>query len=275
MPAEEHAGGAHPAGGTADHERAAQRRALDDERLCTSNMIDAVVGRSFAMRAGKMLGMIGLALVLTVACGKSEEEKAAEKAAEETREAAEALQKAAEAAGGSGTAQGIEDFAKAMEGMASAMAGKTPDGKPVEPVSFQDLQTVLPQVSGWERGTPTGERMTSPVPFSEAEADYTMGDANVSVKVVDSAFSQMLIAPWAMFLTTGYERQEGDSYEKSVNVGGNPGFERFNSASKYGELNLVIAKRFLVTLEGNNIADTKVLHDFASKMDTAKLDSLK
>jgi hypothetical protein len=213
--------------------------------------------------------------MLTVGCGKSEEEKAAEKAAEETREAAEALKKAAESAGNSGAAQGLEGFAKAMEGVAGAMAGKTPDGKPVEPVAFQELQAALPQVGGWERGTPTGERMAAPVPFSEAEADYTMGDANISVKVVDSAFSQMLIAPWAMFLTAGYEREDGEGYEKSVNVNGNPGFERYNRSAKQGELNVVVAKRFLVTVEGENIADTKILHEFATKMDTAKLDSIK
>ena len=218
-----------------------------------------------------MFAVVGLALTMTVACGKSEEEKAAEKAAEETKEAAEALQKAAESAG----AAGLEDFAKAMEGVAGAMSGTTPDGKPVEPVRFQELQAALPDVSGWQRGEPTGERMTSPVPFSQTEANYTMGDANVTVKVVDSAFSQMLIAPWSMFLTAGYERESSDGYEKSVVVGGNPGFERYNTAGKDGELNIVLAKRFLVTIEGDNIADTKVLHDFASKIDTGKLDALK
>jgi hypothetical protein len=226
------------------------------------------------MRVLRMCGVVGFALLLTVACGKSEEQKAAEKAAEETREAAEALKKAAESAGAAAGAQGLQDFAKAMEGVAGAMAGKTPDGKPVEPVRFQELQAALPDVSGWQRGTPTGERMTSPVPFSQAEADYTMGEANISVKVVDSAFSQMLIAPWAMFLTAGYERETSEGYEKSVNVNGNPGFERYNTASKDGELNIVFAKRFLVTVEGDNIADTKVLHEFASKLDAARLESL-
>jgi hypothetical protein len=221
-----------------------------------------------------MSGIALLALSLTVACGKSEEQKAAEKAAEETKEAAEALKKAAESVGTAAAQQGMQDFAKAMEGMAGAMSGKTPDGKTVEPVRFQDLQSALPEISGWQRGTPTGERMTSPVPFSQAEADYTMGDANISVKVVDSAFSQLLIAPWAMFLTAGYERETSDGYEKSVNISGNPGFERYNTGGKDGELNLVLAKRFLVTIEGDNITDTKVLHDFASKIDTAKLESL-
>jgi hypothetical protein len=227
-----------------------------------------------ALKMVRVVGVAGLALAMTIGCGKSEEQKAAEKAAEETKEAAAALQKAAEAAGGAATAQGLNEFAKAMEGVAGAMSGKTPDGKTIEPVRFQDLQAALPEVSGWERGAPTGERMTAPVPFSQAEADYTMGESNISVKVVDSAFSQMLIAPWSMFLTSGYERETSDGYEKSVTIGGNPGFERYNKANRDGELNIVFAKRFLVTVEGDNIADTKVLHDFAAKLDTSKFETL-
>lgn len=222
----------------------------------------------------KWLSVVTLASLLAVGCGQSAEEKAAEQAAEETREAAEALQKAAEKAGSEGAAQGMQEFAKAMEGMAGALGG-TADGKTVEPVSFRDLQAALPDVSGWERGKPTGERMTMPVAFSQTEADYSSGDANVTVKIVDSAFSQLLVAPWAMFLTTGYEKETDDGYEKSISVAGNPGFERWDSSGKYGEVNLVVAKRFLVTVEGRGISNNSVLHDFASKIDAGKLAALK
>lgn len=215
------------------------------------------------MRHPGKLGVLGCALLLTVACGKSEEQAAAERAAEEAKQVAEAFEKAAEDGG-------LEAFAKAMEGMAAAMSGGA-DGERVDPVSFQQLQAALPEMSGWDRGTPTGERMTAPVPFSQTDVDYSMGDATVSVKIVDSAFNQMLVAPWAMFLTAGYEKQTGDTYEKSVVVNGNPGFERWDSSAKQGELNIVLAKRFLVTIEGRNIGDTGVLHEFASKIDASAL----
>jgi hypothetical protein len=222
-----------------------------------------------------------LAAVMAAGCGKSEEQKAAEKAAEDAKVAAAAIQKAAESAAAAGAAagaaaatQGLDGFAKAMEGVAGAMAGKGPDGKPIEPVSFRDLQTALPDVSGWKRDEPRGERMTSPIAYSETEADYEMGESQINVKIVDSAFNQMLIAPWSMFLTAGYEKESSDGYEKSVNLGGHPGFEKWNSRGKDGELNLIVAKRFLVTIDGNNITDTKVLQEFASKIDTGKLTSL-
>ena len=225
------------------------------------------------MRHLQLLLVSSLTLLPVAACGKSEEEKAAERAAQETREAAEALEKAAESASGSG-AQALQEFAKAMEGMAGSMGGTTLDGKQVDPISVQALQTALPELQGWDRTTPTGERMTSPVAFSEAETFYTRGETNVTVKIVDSAFSQMLVAPWAMFLTAGYERESSDGYEKAIDVGGNPGFERWNKDSRTGELNLVVAKRYLVSVEGHNISDTKVLREFASKIDAGQLSSL-
>lgn len=218
----------------------------------------------------RFIGVISLLLLSTLACGKSAEEEAAEKAAAEAREAEQALEKAAESAGKAG-AQGMQDFAKAMEGLGTALGGSAPDGKPVDPVGFQILQTALPQMAGWERGEPSGERMALPVPFSQAEANYTRGEADIDVKIVDSAYSGLLIAPWTMFLASGYEKQSSEGYEKSLRVGEHPGWERWDRDDKDGELNLVIGKRFLVTVEGSNIDDTKVLHQFATAIDAARL----
>ncbi len=210
---------------------------------------------------------VALALVASVACGKSEAEKQAEQAAAEMEKAA----KAAEAAG-QDVAKGMEEFGKAMSGLAGAMGG---DGKTVDPVSFQALETTLPQVSGWERGKPESERMTSPFAYSQTEATYTKGDARIDVKVVDSGFAQMLIAPWSMMLASGYSRESSDGYEKAVTVNGQPGFEKWDSSSKNGELNVLVDKRFLVSFEGSDLADTKVLHEMAGKMDFGTFASLK
>lgn len=231
--------------------------------------------------------VMGLTAVLAAACGKSPEEKAADalekaatdmaKAGEEMAKAGEAAataaQQAAEGAGanaGEQAAKGMEDFAKAMQGMAAAMGG----GKVSEPVSFRDMQAAFPSVSGWTMEKPRGERMTSPVAFSQTEARYRNGDQSIEVKIVDSAFNQILVAPWAMFLTAGYEKETDDGYEKSTTVAGHPGFEKWNTERKDGEVNIVVAKRFLVSVEGDGLSDVKQLHDFAGKIDFAKLTAL-
>jgi hypothetical protein len=153
------------------------------------------------------------------------------------------------------------------------MAGA--DGKTVEPVAMDVLKSTLPQVSGWQMDEPRTQRMTSPIAYSEAETQYTQGSIEIDVKVVDTGYAQMLIAPWAMFLASGYSRESSDGYEKAINVAGHPGFERWNKNSNRGELNMFVGKRFLVSLEGDELADTKILHDFASKMDLGKIASLK
>jgi len=222
--------------------------------------------------------MVAVAAVLavSVACGKSEAERQAEEARKQAEAAAAAAQKAADEAG-SDLAKGAEGFAKAMEGMAGALAGAANaanGGKAVDPVSFRDLQTALPTLSGWTQGKPKGERMTSPVSFSQSEANYTSGEQDVDVKIVDSGFNQILLAPWTMFLAAGYEKETEEGYEKSFKLGEYPGFEKWDSEDKRGELNFVVAQRFLVSVEGK-VDDAKVLREIAEKVDTAKLAALK
>ena len=237
------------------------------------------------MRAGlKMAVVMGLAASLS-ACGKSPEEKAADalkEAATNMAKAGEEMARAGEAAATAATqatapageaAKGMEDFAKAMQGMATAMGGAN-GAKPSEPVSFRDLQTAFPTVSGWTMDKPKGERMTAPVAFSQTETRYKNGAQEIEVKIVDSAFNQMLITPWAMFLAAGYEKETDNGYEKSTTIAGNPGFEKWNDQRKDGELNIVVAKRFLVSVEGDRLTDMKQLQEFASKIDFAKLGAL-
>lgn len=69
---------------------------------------------------------------------------------------------------------------------------------------------------------PKGERMTAPVAFSQTETRYRTGDAQIEVKIVDSAFQQMLVAPWAMFLAAGYEKKpttgEADRHQSAAGL---------------------------------------------------------
>lgn len=205
--------------------------------------------------------IVCMALAIAAAgCGGSTQDKEMEQAAQT------AEQGAAEAA------QGLEQLAKGLESMA---AGGADGRKPVDPVSFRDMIALLPEVDGWEMGKPTGERMTSPFPFSSAEATYTKDGSRVQITMTDSGFNQMLLAPYSIFLASGYEKETTEGYEKSTQVNGQPGWEKWNSESKRGELNTLVGKRFLVQIEGRGIDDIKVLHDIVGQVDTGKLAGLK
>jgi hypothetical protein len=205
------------------------------------------------------------ALVAAGACGKSAEEKKEEKQEQQAAKTAEA--------GAEEAAKGLEQMAKGLE----AMAGRAAAGnaQPVDPVNFHDLQALFPDFEGWQKGKPTGERMSSPFKYSQAEVNYTKGDSRIALKMVDSGFNQLLLTPYAMFLAAGYEKETTDGYEKSTKVNGEPGWEKWDSSGKDGELNALVGKRFLVQLEGRGIDDTKPLHELAGRIDLAKLAGLK
>lgn len=240
-------------------------------------------------------------LVCSVGCG-SPDERAEEEAARAAQEAGDAARQAGDAARQAGNAarqagdaaqqaaqqnaqqggqmaQGAQEAARGLEGMAnalSAMAGGAAGAeKPVEPVSFRELIALLPEVDGWQRDSPAGERMTAPFPFSTAEATYTRGTVQVEVTMTDSGFNQLLLAPYAMFLASGYERETTDGYERSTPVGGQPGWEKWSTSGRSGELNALVGKRYLVQIQGRNLDDPKVLREFADRLDLARLAALK
>jgi len=157
-------------------------------------------------------------------------------------------------------------MATALQGMASAMSGAANNGKPVDPVAFQVLQTHLPKISGWEMSEPEGERMTMPVAYSQVESTYKKGDARVDVKIIDTGFAQMLMAPWSMMIASGYSRESSSGYEKATSVSGNPGIEKWNKSAKNGEIDVLVGKRFMISIEGHDIDDMKPVQEFVSSM---------
>lgn len=223
--------------------------------------------------------VVAAALVLVAAaCGKSEDERRAEAAAEEVKQAAAKFEEAAKKAAEEGETAGADEIARGLEamaqGLASAASAVGGDGKAVEPIAFRQLQSVFPAIPGWRRGRPTGEKVSSPVAYSQAHVRYTRGKAQIELKIVDSGFHQLLLAPYSVFLTSGYEKATESGYEKSTKVGAEPGWEKWNAASKSGEVNAVVAKRFLVQAEGRGVEDIAVLHDVLERADLAKLPTL-
>ncbi len=215
---------------------------------------------------------MAVALGAAVAC-QSSEQKQAEDAAKQAAKAIEQAAKGTES-GAAQAAKGLEQMAKGLEAMAGgAMSGDNP--KPVSPVSFRELQTLFPDLDGWDKAKPTGEQMSAPFSFSQAEARYRKGESRVEIKIVDSGFNQLLFTPFAMFMQAGYEKETSSGYEKSTTVGGQPGMEKWNTEGKDGEVMAFVGKRYILTVEGRNVDDIKVLRDVVGKIDLPKLAALK
>ena len=84
-----------------------------------------------------------------------------------------------------------------------------------------------------------------------------------------------MLAPFSLFLTTGYEK-ETETRLREVGEGRRlPGLGRVEQQTKDGEVNAVVNKRFIVKFEGDGLDDIKVLHQLAEASNLTKLASLK
>jgi X-X-X-Leu-X-X-Gly heptad repeat protein len=190
----------------------------------------------------KKLLSVFLASAFVVACGSSQQQQA-EEAAKKMEQGAQQMQKAAEqmakdAQGSSAQmAAGLQQMAQGFQQMAQGSA---------KPVDFEQLKSALPEVGGWTRTNPRGEQTNMPVAVSRAEARYTKDQSRVELEIVDTALSQILIAPVSMFLASGYSERSDDGFKRSAKIGGQPGFEEWNNDDKRGEVTAVVANRFIV-----------------------------
>jgi hypothetical protein len=176
-----------------------------------------------------------------------------------------------------GTGGSTEDVAKSLQQFSQQMqqVQKGPDGKPYEPVDFNQLKALLPDLPGWEKGNSTGETMAAPFAHSLAKADYTKGDASIEIEITDSAFSQLALMPFQMMLGAKFSKETDTGYEKSTSVSGQPALEKWDKGSRSGELSIIAANRFIVAITGNGIDSASVLHDVAGKLDIGKLAGMK
>jgi hypothetical protein len=157
---------------------------------------------------------------------------------------------------------------------AAEAAKEASEMKPVDPVSFNALLPLLPPPpAGWTAEEPRGET-SSGMGFriSDAERSYTKGDQHLHVKIVDGAYNSLIYAGVTMAAQFAHESTEG--YEKGVTLDGNPGFEKWNKASKRGELSVIVGKRFLVDIDASPV-DAEFVRSVYASVDKARLSALK
>ena len=145
-------------------------------------------------------------------------------------------------------------------------------------VDYPKLLPVLPEPpSGWTADKPEGS--TSDVggfKITNVHRDYHKGEGTdaplVSISILDSAAN-----PDYVTATTGTWKsstETADGYSKSVTIDGNPGFEAYEREQKHASLWVMVAKRYFVQIELQNM-DPKELQDWIKHVDLKKLASIK
>ena len=97
---------------------------------------------------------------------------------------------------------------------------------------------------------------------------YTMGDSRIEISVVSN--SPVMQSYMMMFSNPMMLAGQGDL----VKIDRFKGLRKFDTATGNGDLNIVVANKILVTIEGLRLASEKILTMFAELIDYAKLESL-
>jgi hypothetical protein len=170
----------------------------------------------------------------------------------------------------SGTAETLQQFAEKARNIKNKGIA--------DPVDFRKLKELLPEkAAGLKRIEATGERSGAMgFTISRAEAKYgDDGQTAVHIEIFDTGgiagVGTMALAAWTM---ADIDKETSTGYEKTTKLEGHKGYEKYDSQSKSGELNVLVADRFVVNINGNNLSVVK-LKGILRDLDLDKLSDLK
>ncbi len=130
------------------------------------------------------------------------------------------------------------------------------------------LEAFLPKpISGWKAEDAKSQAMGAAM-FGggvTAERSYVKGDSRVNVKIITD--SPMMQGMMMMFSNPMMATSDGGKLEK---INGEKAIVKYSNENKDGNINIVIAGRFLITVDGNDVGRPDLIA-FAQGIDFKKL----
>lgn len=142
---------------------------------------------------------------------------------------------------------------------------------PVTPVSPDQLATVLPKLEGWEMPAPVGETIdVGAAKASRATGLYKKQSGEIAlaatVRIVDGANSADIYGPLARMAHT----KPDDPHKMPIDLQGNSGIQEWIPDGNKVNVAVIVARRFLVTLEGEYLTPP-VVQQLLQGIDVKKL----
>jgi len=133
------------------------------------------------------------------------------------------------------------------------------------------LEAFLPgPLKGWTAEAATSQAASSAMLGGgiTAERSYSKGDSSIQIQIM--ADSPMLQGVLMMMSNPMFATADGGKMER---IGKQKAIIKFNPSTKEGDIQIVVANRFLVSIEGNGITN-KNLKDYAKAIDYKKMSTL-
>jgi hypothetical protein len=135
----------------------------------------------------------------------------------------------------------------------------------------ESLKSLLPELlKGWDAQEADSQAMGTAMMGGglSASRSYTKGDSSVEVRIMTD--SPMLQAMVMMFSNPMMAASDGGKMEK---ISGQKAIVKYQQSERSGEINIMAANRFLVTVEGYDIS-VQDLKAYAGALDYNKLAAL-
>ena len=150
---------------------------------------------------------------------------------------------------------------------------------PAETIDFRRLRELLPEsAAGMERTGQEGSKNgAAGFTVSQAEGTYTGpepegggGSPSATLTVSDLGGAGMAIMMAAAWTMAEVDQETDTSFERTSDIEGHPGYESFNTESRRGDVQLLVADRFLVKTQGSDL-DYETLRALATSVDLGQL----
>ena len=133
----------------------------------------------------------------------------------------------------------------------------------IQPVDYQDLKKLLPKkLKGMKRVNLQGGRNSMfGIRLTHAEAEYeSKKGAQMTIKITDFGTIKGLVGKAMLaWMSAEIDNESDDGYERTVAHKGYKGFQKYNYENKEGKFSLIIAQRFLVDVEGENVTMKSII----------------
>ena len=209
--------------------------------------------------------ILAAAALALAACGKEEPPKPVDPGTK--------VEQAAKQLGDAARQGDMQQAGEAMKQMGAALTGSMK----VEPVDFRTLKEMLPEsIAGMKRTAAEGSR-TSVVGIASSKAEATYQDGKggrIALEITDVGTLSGMTAMAFAWVNVEIDKEGTSGYERTTTVAGRKAYERYDAASRTGELDVIVAGRFIVGAKATGV-DMKVFKEAVAKLDLEKLDALK
>jgi hypothetical protein len=152
-----------------------------------------------------------------------------------------------------------------------ATAARSASAQACRPVPGNALETFYPVMPGWTRGAPKSE--TDPdEAVSRTTVDFDRATETISVELMDSCRRAEVLQLMRDTLQTLPPATRG-TIQRHTTVNGFPAYEEFTAESGHGEIHVLVADRFLVTVTAGS-SSLPTLQNAARLVPMAKMAAL-